>query len=133
MRDIISKLFCLIFKVLLPISYKCLPNSAPRALIFLNYFNQSIIDLQCCAKFCCIAKLPSYAHIHILFHYSLSQESLTLCLLKLQTHIMYVPLSSTLSPQNAFTVYHDLFPLDHHLHTAFSDYSHIPVLANITL
>ena len=85
-RDIISKLFCLIFKVLLPISYKCLPNSAPRAFIFLNYFNQSIVDLQCCAKFCCIAKLPSYAHIRILFHYSLSQESFTLSPKTLDSH-----------------------------------------------
>ena len=37
-----------------------------------SFFNcWSIVDLQCCVNFCCIAKLYN---IHILFHYGLSQD-----------------------------------------------------------
>ena len=78
-----------------------------------------------------VTQLCTYIHSFPLWFITRSIHSL--CLLKLQTHIMYVPLSSTLSPQNAFNVHHYLFPLDLHLHTAFSHYSHIPVLANTTL
>ena len=42
------------------------------------FFNWSIVDLQCCVNFYCIAKWFSYTYIyilfHILFHYGISQE-----------------------------------------------------------
>ena len=42
----------------------------------LFFFNWSVVDLQCCANFCCIAKRLSYTHslFNILSYYGVSQE-----------------------------------------------------------
>ena len=46
------------------------------------FFNCSVVDLQCCANFCCIAKWLSYTHTHVCIHsvlysfpYGLSQDT----------------------------------------------------------
>ena len=39
-----------------------------KALIFLNLFHWSIVDLQCCMSFWCIAKWFSYTHMYSFMH-----------------------------------------------------------------
>ena len=54
------------------------------AQLWLNFyflsFDYSIVDLQCCANFCCAAKWPSHTYIqslsYIIFHHGLFQETI---------------------------------------------------------
>ena len=39
-----------------------------------DFFNWSIVHIQCCVNYCYTAKWFSYTYIYILFHYGLSQD-----------------------------------------------------------
>ena len=71
----------------LPLSYQGNPVDILKKRFFFMFdidffFNCSVVDLQCCANFCCIAKWLSYTHTHVCIHsvlysfpYGLSQDT----------------------------------------------------------